>query len=204
MRGISGMPYRALLLVSMVLLLASCTAVGQRTLLTVAYYTVSGDTFDELDREISLHGPRVTGVGKALASTDLRMVPDIQYQRQRAMCRVTRARINVKAKVTLPRHRNVNRLKQELASAWSNLAQYARIHEAVHLAIADDYAIKMEEAIKAIEPVPSCADMRLRVRDVFSVLFEEHHAEQLRFDASERERILRLQSRSNKSSNADS
>ena len=181
------------------LVLSSCTSVGERTTVSVGYYTVSGETFGELDKEIKLHGPNVTGVGKALASTDLRMIPDIRYERKHSSCEVSKARISVKARVTLPRHANERQLKRELASAWNNLSEYARVHEAVHLAIADRYALIMEDAISGLKPQESCSQMRKDVQAVFSKLFEEHHDEQLRFDAEEKIRIQKLIS-SNRSS----
>ncbi|MEM9329736.1 MAG: DUF922 domain-containing protein [Pseudomonadota bacterium] len=172
--------------------LVACTAVGERTVVSVGYYTVSGDTFGELDQDIKLHGPNVTGVGKALASTDLRMVPDIRYERLNGKCEVSKARINVKARVTLPRHSNEGKLKADLARAWNNLEEYARVHEAVHLAIADRYALIMEDAISALAPEKNCTEMRKSVQVVFSRLFEQHHAEQLQFDADEKARIRKL------------
>jgi len=173
-------------------LLAACTAIGERTVVSVGYYTVSGNSFSELDKDIKLHGPNVTGVGKALASTDLRMLPDIRYARTGAKCEVESARINVKARVTLPRHKNERKLKADLARAWSNLQEYARVHEAVHLAIADRYALLMEDAINALQPRSNCRDMRLEVQEVFSRLFESHHDEQLQFDEDEKKRIRQL------------
>lgn len=172
--------------------LASCTSVGERTTVSIAYYTVSGETFGDLDRDIKLHGPNVTGVGKALASTDLRMLPDIQYQYKGGKCAVANARINVKARVTLPRHRNEQRLKEDLARAWDNLEEYARLHEAVHLAIADRYALKIEDALKALFPRETCKQIRNDVEEEFSVLFKEHHAEQLQFDEDEKARVRRI------------
>ncbi len=175
-----------------VILLAACTSVGERTLVSVGYYTVSGETFSEVDKQIKIHGPEVTGVGKALASTDLRMLPSIKYELANGKCRVSNARINVKARVTLPRHSNVNKLKAELAQAWTSLEEYARVHEAVHLAIADRYAINMENAISALPASENCVTMREDVQMVFSKLFDEHHKEQLQFDADEKNRIRGL------------
>jgi len=179
-------------IVSATAFLVACTSVGERTVVSVGYYTVTGDTFNEVDQQIKIHGPEVTGVGKALASTDLRMLPQIKYELARGACRVSNARINVKARVTLPRHSNVNSLKSELAQAWNSLEEYARVHEAVHLAIADRYAVEMEKAINALRPRPNCVEMRGDVQQTFSRLFEEHHKEQLQFDADERERIRGL------------
>ena len=181
------------------LLVAACTSVGERTLVSVGYYTVSGDTFTEVDRQIKIHGPEVTGVGKALASTDLRMLPKINYQLSGGNCIVSSARINVKARVTLPRHSNVNRLKSELAQAWNSLEEYARVHEAVHLAIADRYAIEMENAISALPAAEDCVAMREDVQKVFSKLFKQHHEDQLQFDEDEKNRIRGLVQRRNAS-----
>lgn len=179
--------------------LAACTSVGERTLVSVAYYTVNGETFSEVDKQIKIHGPEVTGVGKALASTDLQMLPSIKYELADGGCKVSNARINVKARVTLPRHANVNTLKAELAKAWNSLEEYARVHEAVHLAIADRYAIAMEKAINSLPPAQDCVSMREDVQVVFSDLFEKHHADQLQFDADEKERIRGLVQKRNAS-----
>ena len=173
-------------------ILAACTSIGERTTVSVGYYTVSGETFSEVDREIELHGPNVTGVGKALASTDLRMLPQINYGVTSSGCEVSSARINVRARVTLPRHSNVSKLKAELATAWNSLEEYARVHEAVHLAIADRYALLMEKEIKELAPEENCVSMRESVQAVFSKLFELHHEEQLQFDEDEKNRIRRL------------
>lgn len=174
------------------LVLAACTAVGERTIVSVGYYSVNGETFDELDQEIQLHGPDVTGVGKALASTDLRMVPRFGFSLTGDGCEVSSARVNVNARVTLPRHRNENSLKKNLAKAWDNLEEYARVHEAVHLAIADRYALAMEKAVLGLKPEADCTAMREVAKATFSKLFKEHHDEQLEFDASEKRRIRKL------------
>ena len=98
----------------------------------------------------------------------------------------------MQARVTLPRHANEKRLKRELASAWSNLSEYARIHEAVHLAIADRYALVMEDAISSLPARKDCQTLRQEVQGEFSRLFKEHHKEQLQFDEDERKRIRLL------------
>lgn len=174
------------------LFLAACTSVGERTLVSVGYYTVSGETFNEVDRQIKLHGPVVSGVGKALASTDLRIIPNVKYGIRGDLCEVSSARVSVKARVTLPRHSNERKLKFELAQAWNSLEEYARVHEAVHVAIADRYAIRMEEAFVVLPPEKDCIQMRESVNTIFNKLFEQHHADQLQFDADERERISGL------------
>jgi len=181
-------------------LIAACTAVGERTLVNVDYYTVSGETFSEVDKQISLHGPEVTGVGKALASTGLQMLRSVKYSLVPNGCEVSKVRINVKARVTLPRHKNAAKLKAELAVAWNSLEEYARVHEAVHLAIADKFALRMEKQISKLPNEPDCVQMRESVKNTFDALYDEHYKEQLAFDESEKQRIRRIAAKSKKNS----
>ncbi|MBO6815547.1 MAG: DUF922 domain-containing protein [Rhizobiaceae bacterium] len=181
-------------------LIAGCTSVGERTLVSVDYYTISGQTFSEVDKQISIHGPEVTGVGKALASTGLQMLRRVRYSLVPNGCAVSSARINVKARVTLPRHKNAKKLKNELAVAWNSLEEYARVHEAVHLAIADQYALRMEREISGLPVEENCVEMRESVRKRFDKLYEEHYQEQLAFDESEKERIRKIASQSRRPS----
>ena len=187
------------LVLSVIVLLGGCTSVGERTQLSVGYYTVEGQTFSQLDRQISLHGPNVSGVGRALAATNILMVPDIRFSRSNGKCVVTHARISVRAKVTLPRHANIQRTEQKLRAAWNNLEEYARLHEAIHVSIADKYALKVEKAIKAIEPEKDCKSMRQKVLETSTKILAEHEREQLKFDREEQERIQMLVDNQNKS-----
>ncbi len=173
-------------------LLAACTSVGQRTQLSVGYYIVEGQTFSQLDRQILLHGPNVDGVGKALAATNIRMVPDIHFAELGDQCVVKKARINVKAKVTLPRHGNLRSARSELRKAWNNLKRYAELHEAVHVAIADKFALKVEKAIQILEPQNNCDAMRSKVLEISKQIMLEHEEAQQKFDDDEQIRIKKL------------
>lgn len=181
------------------LMLAACTSIGERTQISVGYYTVKGETFSELDRQISLHGPKVAGVGKALAATSIRMIPDVSFALSRGECRITRARINVKARVTLPRHANIKKVERELQRAWNSLEEYARLHETVHVAIADKYALRTENRILRLKPQENCAIMRTRILEISSEIFKQHDLEQLKFDADEQQRIGKLLAKQNSS-----
>lgn len=177
------------------LVAAACTSVGERTSLSVGYYAIGGDTFEDIDQQIQLHGPTVLGVGRALAATTVRMVPDFRFAMSGGACRVTQARVNVKAHVTLPRLTSQQRLRAELSRAWDNLEQYARLHESVHVAIADSHALKAEKAIAALEPEPACDSMRGNANLLFRQMMVEHERDQLRFDEEERSRIAALVTR---------
>ena len=176
------------------LFLTGCNPLGERTVYSVGYYTIDGTDLDELHQQIQLHGPKVMGVGNALAATDINMVPSIKYQLRDGKCRITSAKVRVNARVTLPRHSNEKALKQKLARTWNNLAEYAKVHEAVHLEIADRNAVEMEHTISSLEPRKDCKSLREIVSKVFDLMYRQHHIEQLKFDQDERARIRILAS----------
>lgn len=176
-------------------MLAACTPTGERTQLSVGYYGISGRSFEELDHQISQHGPSVAGAGRALAATNVRMMPDFRFAQNPEGCRVTKATVLVKAHVTLPRLASSSELRQGLSHAWSNLEEYARLHEAVHVSIADRYALLAEERVLALPPESDCAGMRTSAMNDFKQLMVEHQREQLQFDEDEKLRIHSLVNR---------
>jgi predicted secreted Zn-dependent protease len=186
MRRLSG------LAAGMALALVSCTPIGERTQMSVAYYQISGENFEEIDRQIAIHGPSVLGVGNALAATNVRMIPDFRFEQQGPYCRPVQIRVSVQAHVTLPKLATEEKLKKELANAWDDLQQYTRLHEYVHVSIADSHAVRAEKAIRALPPARNCAEMRLAADALFKTHMAEHQADQLRFDFEERGRIAAL------------
>jgi predicted secreted Zn-dependent protease len=143
----------------------------------------------------------VLGVGKALAATNVRMIPDFRFQQRGDACHVASARVSVQAHVTLPKLTTQQKLREELASAWDSLEHYARLHEGVHVAIADSHALKAEAAIMALEPQRDCETMRTKALATFNTLMVEHQRDQLQFDREERGRIAALVHRTRMESN---
>ncbi len=177
---------------AVVLIIAACTSVGERTTVSVGYYRVDGNTVRELDQQIRLHGPSIEGVGKAVAATNIHMIPDIRFARRNGVCRVVHSRMSVRARVTLPRHINQAALQRDLSQTWANLEEYARVHEAVHVAIADKHALAIERAILEQSPEADCATLELKTAALTRRLLEAHEREQLQFDEMEKRRLAAL------------
>ncbi|WP_075996290.1 DUF922 domain-containing protein [Salaquimonas pukyongi] len=178
--------------IGLLALVAGCTAVSSRTNVNVGYYDVGGDSFSELDRQIALHGPQVPGVGKAIAATSVRMTPAIRFGNVGGQCRVTSAKVRVHANVTLPRFTRRRAADRKLKSALDNIESYARLHEAVHVSIADQFAEQAEQEISALPPVTDCQTMRERIAATYNKIMKEHESAQLAFDAQEQRRFARL------------
>ncbi|MFK5979098.1 MAG: DUF922 domain-containing protein [Rhizobiaceae bacterium] len=183
---------RTLIKIALLSSLAGCTYVGERTQLSVGYYDIKGTSFSELDQQILLHGPTVEGVGKALAATKIKMVPDIRFAQKDGKCFLTKTRVNVQARVTLPRLANRRQLKKSLQRAWRNLEEYARLHEAVHVAIADHHALEIEKSLATLQPANDCDTLKISARSLAAKMLEKHEQEQLKFDAKEKKRIKSL------------
>ena len=169
--------------------LIGCNSVTQRTNVSVGYYNVKGSTFEELDREIALHGPEVKGVGNAIAAASIKMIPRIDYILRDEGCVVTHVRIRVDAKVTLPRLAQKSRVSKKVRGAFSNMQNYAKLHESVHVSIADQFAEKAERAIRQIKPTPTCKALKAKITAVYSKILKQHQRAQQQFDRDEQKRF---------------
>ncbi|MCB1451807.1 MAG: DUF922 domain-containing protein [Nitratireductor sp.] len=183
---------RLLLLALPVIGIAACSPVGERTQLSVGYYSLSGRSFSEIDRQINVHGPTVGGFGKALAATSVRMVPEFRFVEENGRCKVGSAHVKVQAHVTLPRLANGGSLKRDLSKAWTNLEEYARLHESVHVSIADRHALNAERILVALPAERDCTAMRSSAQLTWRLLLASHEKEQLQFDENEKSRIADL------------
>ena len=173
------------------LALAACTAVPGSGV-SVDYYNVRGTTARQIDDEIRRRGPNS---GHALAVARIRMIPDVEYDRRGdGSCRYKRARVGVNAAVTLPRFIDRNRAEPGLRQAIDNLDEYARFHEAVHVAIAEEYARRIGSQLSALPAATSCETLDSGAAALSKALLNEHDAAQKKFDADEQRRLAALAS----------
>ena len=171
--------------------LAACSAVPGSGV-SVNFYNVRGTTAQQIDSEIRRRGPNS---GHALAVARIRMIPDVTYnQRGDGTCRYSRARVGVNAEVTLPRFIDRNRAEPGLRQAIDNLDEYARFHEAVHVAIAQEYAGRIGTQLRALPAAQSCAALDTRAAAISRQLLVEHDRVQRKFDEDEQRRLARLAS----------
>lgn len=183
-------PLRRLAALGAVLALAACSAVPGSGV-SVDYYNVRGTTAKQIDNEIRRLGPND---GHALAVARIRMIPDVSYDRTGGRCRFDRARVGVNAAVTLPRFTDRNRTDPQLKRAIDNLDEYARFHEAVHVAIANEYADRIASALGGLPAQPSCETLDGQAAAVSRALLKQHDAAQRKFDRDEQRRLRALTS----------
>ena len=170
---------------------AGCSAVPGSGV-SVDYYNVRGTTAPQIDGEIRRNGPNN---GHALAVARIQMIPDVAYdQRPDGTCRYRTARVGVAARITLPRFIDRGRTDRDLRRAIDNLDEYARFHEAVHVAIAEEYADRIGADIRRLPPANSCETLDAQAATISRRLLREHDAAQKKFDRDEQVRLAALTS----------
>ncbi|WP_306120522.1 MULTISPECIES: DUF922 domain-containing protein [unclassified Roseitalea] len=171
--------------------LTLCACTSTASTVTTRYYSVSGTTSDELDRQLRQKGPMH---GHALAVAAIRFVPVVVRQGQtEAGCVFKTARFKVDADITLPRWRERSRSDDpDLKRAWDALSRYARAHERTHVRIAESYADKLGEAIEALPARETCEALDADAERVVRRIDRAHNAEQLAFDDAEELRLDEL------------
>jgi predicted secreted Zn-dependent protease len=179
--------------------LAGCTttSINERTSVKVGFYDVRGTSFDEVDKQIALHGPNVEGVGNAVAATAIQMIPDVRFASVDGQCTIGSASVKVRANVTLPRLRDRSKAKREIRGAFTNIENYARLHEAVHVSIADQHAEMAEKAILDLKPQQDCDVLAKSAVRTFKTIMATHQKTQLEFDAQEKQRFAELEKQGN-------
>ena len=166
-----------------------------RSRVSVDYYQIEGASTADLDRDIRRKGP-VIGDGKhAVAVARIKIIPNVAFKQAKRGCSVSRAKVAVDAKVTLPQWQGRASADKKLGQAWDNVDRYTRMHEAVHVAMAFNYAKRMEQELRALPPLPTCSDARQKATALVQRLLEEHDSQQKEFDAKEQRRFSMLAKR---------
>ncbi|MEO1748548.1 MAG: DUF922 domain-containing protein [Pseudomonadota bacterium] len=158
---------------------------------TTSYYTISGQTSDELDRELRLRGPMQ---GHAIAVAAIRFNPVAVIQEEAPDgCLFKTAKFRVEAKITLPRWKERNQTRdRDLRRAWDGLARYAKIHEDTHVKIAERFAKLLGEELEEIPAQNDCRTLDRAAKKVVERTRRAHTKAQNAFDAAEQRRLARL------------
>ena len=168
------------------LCLASCST----TSVTTGYYEVSGSSNRQLDKSIAANGPMG---GHAFAATQIRIRPVVLEEKVGPDgCRVSRARFKVNADITMPRWSDRKGASDDLKQGFDIFADYARVHEQMHVRIGEAAARTMEAEVLEIAPQKDCDRLANKVSSVVTHVLKRHNKAQLAFDAAEDRRLKAL------------
>ena len=151
-----------------------------------SYFTVSGRTGAELERELYSLGPMLSGTGTRHAgATRIKLGGKVNYESTDARCRVIDAVVRLETQLTLPRWKDRKHADREMVLIWDVLSSDIKRHEERHAEIARQYARKLENALEDLRPERTCEAMQTRVDAVTKKIIDKHSADQDRFDRVE-------------------
>lgn len=153
---------------------------------TYAYFSVSGRTADQLERDMARRGPRV---GNSLlghpGAAELKFTGKIDYTEANGRCRVKGARFHVRARISLPRWRDRKRSDRDLVFVWDTLARDIKRHEEQHVIIAKRHAREIEQEIMALGSARDCKILEARAGQITDRILDKHDRAQAQFDRVE-------------------
>ncbi len=180
-------------------LLVATTGAQAETIVhkTISYFQISGKTADDLDRELSRHGP-TTGSSQSRhpGATRIKFGGEITYVERNRNCAVGTANVTLNTQIILPQWKNRRRATPELRLIWDILSSDIKRHEERHAEIARQHARTLEKALKSLRPQKTCAIMEKKVGNVTRSNIDAHDAAQMQFDRVEAinfdQRMIRL------------
>ena len=164
---------------------------------TYSYFTIGGTTLADIEHELATRGPKVNSTGRRHpGATQMEFTSKLGYTEKGGRCRITTAKVNVKAKVILPRWGRRSRADADTRLIWDTLSADIKRHEESHVIIAKNHARDLEDALKALGRFKSCAAAAERAKTLTAKILSEHDTAQDRFDYIEgvnfERRLLRL------------
>lgn len=164
---------------------------------TYSYFSVGGRTLDELERELNKRGPKVKSTGQRHpGATRMQFNTRLGYMEKNGSCRVTEATVTVKAKVILPRWRQRGKADQDVRLVWDTLSSDIKRHEDQHVAIATDYARRLERQLLRLGRHKDCKVVAAKAEATADAVLKKHDRAQAKFDETEaanfERRLLKL------------
>jgi predicted secreted Zn-dependent protease len=189
---------RILQLATMVCLATSAPAKADTIIRkSTTYFSISGNTAEELDREMLRRGPLSKTTGhRHPGATQIRFSGAATFVNRGSRCHIGGAKVTLNTRIILPRWKNRRKAGARLALIWDTLASDIKRHEERHAEIARNHAKSLERAILALPAAGDCKTLRAKVNKLSSAEMAAHEADQMRFDRIEavnfEKRMLRL------------
>lgn len=150
-----------------------------------SYFSAGGSTLDELMQQLSAHGPKVTSTGQRhLGATRIRFNTHLGYA-DNGQCRISEAKVTVRAKIILPRWRDRAAGDRTLRIFWDTLSSDIKRHEEGHVVIAKNFARDIETALLGLPPTKGCATLTDQAEQAIERLLAKYDAASERFDRIE-------------------
>jgi predicted secreted Zn-dependent protease len=185
------------LLCALMLALTAYPAGAANLIKTYSYFTIGGRSLDEIESELTKHGPEVKSTGlRHPGATQMAFETRIGFAENSGSCRIAAATVTVKAKVILPKWRRPRKADADVKLFWDTLSADIKRHEERHVEIAKNHARDLEVALKATYPQRTCPMAKAKAAQITADILAKHDRAQVQFDRVEginfESRILRL------------
>lgn len=182
---------------ALMLALTALPAGAANLVKTYSYFAIGGRTLDDIETQLSKHGPQVKSTGsRHPGATQMAFTTRIGYAEKPSSCHIAEAIVTVKVKVILPEWRPSRKADTDVKLFWDTLSADIKRHEERHVEIAKNHAKQLEDALKASYPQKTCAEAKAKAAEITSAELARHDQDQVRFDRVEsvnfESRILRL------------
>ncbi len=177
---------KRLLLACLVSAAAVLPATAASVSRSYSYFSITGDTLEEIERELRTRGPEVRSSGQRHpGATRMEFSVNVTYGERDGRCSIIGADVTVRAEMILPRWRRRGTADEDTRLIWDTLAADIRRHEESHVVIARTHAREMEMALLGIRHEASCQEAGVKAKATTDRLLEKHDREQARFDTIE-------------------
>lgn len=151
-----------------------------------SYFRIGGKTAEDLDRELSRHGPMTKSTGtRHPGATEIKFGGEITYVEKSGLCAVGMVKVTLHTKILLPQWTNRRRTTANLALIWDTLSADIKRHEERHAEIARGYARSLDQQLQALRPQKTCEQIQALVTRTTQSIMDAHDKDQLRFDVVE-------------------
>lgn len=185
------------LLCALMLILAVMPAGAASLVKTYSYFSVTGRTLDDIEKQLTKNGPEVKSTGsRHPGATQMAFTTRVSYAQTANSCRIANAQVTVKVKVILPEWRRPRKADPEVRLFWDTLSADIKRHEERHVEIAKNHARELEDALRATYPQKTCEAAKAKAAEISAAVLARHDRAQVQFDRVEsanfESRIIRL------------
>ena len=171
---------------------ADATSRDVRVQQATKYYSIGGRSPAEFAASMSARGPFSAQHRKRVWATASRtMRYTLDRERRGGVCRVARARVNMRIDYTLPRLRG--KVSARARSRWNAMYKILNTHEKTHGRYYKELARQTHAALRRIRPSRSCAAVDAKAARIVKRLSRRNQALNDRFDRTDKRNYRRME-----------
>jgi predicted secreted Zn-dependent protease len=153
-----------------------------------SYYTVGGDSAEDIYNAMLRKGPKVNGA-KAYAATSATTTQDGKLLQSKS-CRVDDYRLKIDFVIKLPRIKNETVLPAADRGRWKQFSAFLKAHEETHRSIWLGCAADLERQVKAIK-ASTCSQADGKAAKLWDKMRAACSRKHNAFDAAEQKKLMR-------------